>query len=97
MRVIEGVPPMSWEAYQQATEIADTDTSDDKDWKKYGKGGNGGGNGGGRNSVDAGGASFGQKRAIGLEKIKVNVPKITVKRKGGVPGKVTVKKGGKLL
>ena len=92
MRVIEGVPPMSWEAYQQATEIADTDTSDDKDWKKYGKGGNGGGNG-----VDAGGASFGQKRGTGLDKVTVKVPKIAVKRKGGVPGKVTVKKGGKLL
>ena len=92
MRVIEGVPPMSWEAYQQATEIADTDTSDDKDWKKYGKGGNGGGNG-----VDAGGATFGQKRGTGLDKVTVKVPKIAVKRKGGVPGKVTVKKGGKLL
>ena len=92
MRVIEGVPPMSWEAYQQATEIADTDTSDDKDKYGYGKG-----NGGGSNSVDAGGASFGQKRGTGLAKVTVKVPKIAVKRKGGVPGKVTVKKGGKLL
>lgn len=93
MRKIEGFPPMSWEAYQQATEVADTDKSDDK--KKsygYGNGGNGGGSG-----LDAPGGSFGQAKGTDLDTIKVNVPKVAVKRKGGTPGKVTVKKGGKLL
>lgn len=89
MRKIEGVPPMSWEAYQQATEIADTDSSDDKKkgWKDYGSSGGG---------LDAPGGSFGQARAIDLDTIKVKVPTITVKRKGGTPGKITVKKGGRI-
>lgn len=40
MRKIEGYPDMSWEAYQQATKVVDTDTSDDKNssWGKSGSG-----------------------------------------------------------
>lgn len=90
MRKIEGYPPMSWEAYQQATEIADTDSSDDKK-KGYGSGGGGG------SYIDASGGSFGQAKGTDLDTIKVKVPTVSVKRKGGTPGKITVKKGGKLL
>lgn len=90
MRAIEGVPPMSWEAYQQATEIADTDASDDKKkgWKNWGDND--------RASLNAPGGSFGRARAIDLDTVKVNVPKVAVKRKGGTPGKISVKKGQKL-
>jgi hypothetical protein len=94
MRKIENEAPMSWEAYQQATEIADTDPSDDK---KYGSG-RGGRRGGSRiGTISARGASFGGgSRSTGVGKIKIKVPKVSVKRKGGKPGKVKVKKGGKI-
>lgn len=91
MREIEGVAPMSWAAYQQATEFADTDESDDE--KGYGRGR--GGNRGKTTSSVAGG-SFGERKSTGRKKVSVQVPKVSVKRKGGTPGKIKVKKGGKL-
>ena len=83
MRAIEGFPEMSFAAYQQATEIADTDGED----KKYG--------GGGGSYLNAPQASFGQRRAINLQTANIKVPKIKLKPRGGAK-KITVKRGGRI-
>lgn len=83
MRKIEGVSPMSWEEYQQATEIADTEDSDgngvvdSKEKSKFGKSGGGSGNSSGI-SPDAGGSysHTGASKAAAVNKVKAKVVKI---------------------
>lgn len=84
MRVIEGEPPMSWEAYQQATEIADTD----------GKKSGGGGSGTSITPYASGSYSHtGSSKAASVITAKAG----TVKIKARGPGKkIAIKRGGKI-
>lgn len=82
MRKIEGVSPMSWEQYQQVTEVADTEDAnkngilDSKEKDGYSKSG-GSGKGSGI-SPDAGGSysHTGASKAAAVNKVKAKVVKI---------------------
>jgi hypothetical protein len=89
MRTIEGFPPMSWEAYQQATKIADTDKSDDED--SYGSKSGGGGS----FSPNANG-SYSHTGASGAAKVnKISAKKIAIKKRAPAK-KIAIKRGGKI-
>lgn len=90
MREIEGYPPMSWEAYQQATKVADTDKSDDKDG--YG----GSGKGGGSDISPNAGGSYSHTGASGAAKVvKVGGKKVAIKKRDSGK-KIAIKRGGKI-
>lgn len=72
MREIEGYPPMSEDAYAQATKIADTDG----EYKKkggYSKGGRGGSGG-----IYAKAGDYGKAGALNLPSVKIKVNKVKV-------------------
>ena len=99
MRKIEGYPEMSWEAYQQATEIADTDgdSGSKSGWKNYSRSGGRRSSGGSRSS--GGGSSispnadvtYNSAGTLKINKPTVKVPTVKIKRKGDVK-KITLKR-----
>jgi hypothetical protein len=89
MRTIEGYPPMSWEAYQQATKVADTDTSDDKDYAD-------GKSGGGSDISPNAGGSYSHVGASGAAKvIKVGGKKVAIKKRAPAK-KIAIKRGKRI-
>lgn len=91
MRKIEGYPEMSWEAYQQATEIADTDgdSSSKSGWKNYSKGG--GRSGGGSSISPNADVSYNSAGSLKINKPTVKAPTVKIKRRGDVK-KITFKR-----
>lgn len=94
MRKIEGEPPMSWDGYQQATEVAKTDGDTKKNG--YSKGGSGGGKGSSKTKSSGSAYKYAVKLSKGegfaKPKISVKAGKKAPRRKSSVKPKVALKK-----